>query len=264
MATFVRTRDIGILIDPGAALGPFRRGLTPHRLEIERLSAAWSVIKEKAASADVFIITHYHYDHHNPQEPAVFRGKELLIKDPERRINRSQRLRARYLLENIRGFPERIEKADGRIFAFGGTRVQFSDPVYHSRDRRLGFVIQILVAQGNERFLFTSDIHGAANNDCLPFITRSKASKIYMDGPPGGMTQQENLKTVLETPGLGILILDHHNTRDLKWRERCSDVLRKADTRRVRVLTAAEFMGVREEPLEALRESLYAGAKPQL
>ena len=259
MATFVRIRDLGILIDPGAALGPYRLGLPPHRLEIERLADAWSAIKRNAAQADALIVTHYHYDHHNPQEPDVFRGKDLLLKDAERAINRSQRLRAQYFLDRVQGLPKRIEWADGKTFHYGGTRIRFSEPVSHSKDRRLGFVIQVLVQEGNERFLFTSDIHGTVNDDCLPFIVKSQARTIYMDGPPSGTTPVENLRTVLHVPPLDTLVLDHHNTRELGWRARFADLFRDAEILEARVVTAAEFMGVEETPLEALREDLYAG-----
>ncbi|MEW6329676.1 MAG: MBL fold metallo-hydrolase, partial [Candidatus Micrarchaeota archaeon] len=65
MCTFIETKDVNILIDPGVALAPSRYGLPPHSLELERLAEHWRTIKEHARSADIMIITHYHYDHHN-------------------------------------------------------------------------------------------------------------------------------------------------------------------------------------------------------
>ncbi|RLG69602.1 MAG: hypothetical protein DRO07_01990, partial [Candidatus Iainarchaeum archaeon] len=62
MCTFVKTRDVKILIDPGVALGPSRYGLPPHPIEIKRREEHWQAIVKYAMQADVLIVTHYHYD----------------------------------------------------------------------------------------------------------------------------------------------------------------------------------------------------------
>ena len=75
MATFVETDDVKILIDPGVALGASRYNLSPHPLEYRKQIEQWSLIERKAKEADVLILTHYHYDHYNPDKPEIFKEK---------------------------------------------------------------------------------------------------------------------------------------------------------------------------------------------
>ena len=96
-STFVQTRDLSIIIDPAAALAPRRFGLPPHRVEVDRLYELASVIEEYLREADVVIITHYHYDHHDPGRIISldnYKGKLVIIKDPYNKINVSQKIRA--------------------------------------------------------------------------------------------------------------------------------------------------------------------------
>ncbi|HDJ38475.1 MAG TPA: MBL fold metallo-hydrolase, partial [Methanosarcinales archaeon] len=77
MATVIETDDLSILIDPGVALGPSRHRLPPHPLEIKRERELWQDINDHAARADVLVVSHYHYDHHNPEEPMLYGDKIL-------------------------------------------------------------------------------------------------------------------------------------------------------------------------------------------
>jgi len=72
MATFVETDDIAVLIDPGVSLAPSRYNLPPHPMEEQRMSETWAAIKEHAARSDILVVTHYHYDHHDPAEPEIY------------------------------------------------------------------------------------------------------------------------------------------------------------------------------------------------
>ncbi|HDO19729.1 MAG TPA: MBL fold metallo-hydrolase, partial [Thermoplasmatales archaeon] len=66
LAVYVETKDCRLIIDPSAALGPSRYGLPPHPLEIEALDKAKREIREIARECDLFVISHYHYDHYDP------------------------------------------------------------------------------------------------------------------------------------------------------------------------------------------------------
>ena len=101
MATFVETKDCKILIDPGVALGPRRYGLPPHPLEIEKLEEDWRNIVKYADKAQVMIVTHYHYDHHNPEYPEIYADKVVYLKHPTEKINYSQKKRAKYFLNRF-------------------------------------------------------------------------------------------------------------------------------------------------------------------
>ncbi len=171
MATFVETADCGIFIDPAVSLAPKRYSLPPHELEYRRMEEHREKIKEYAARADVLVITHYHYDHHDPFSE-MFKGKTMLIKHPAENINHSQKGRAGFFLNRVRGLPEVIEYADGREFSFGKTLLRFSDSVFHGTSGRLGFVIEVCIREGEECFFFTSDVEGPNTKEQTDFIIR--------------------------------------------------------------------------------------------
>jgi len=104
-SVLVKTPDVSILVDPGAA------GLQPgFPLSSEEKASlrekAYERILRYGSSSDVVIITHYHYDHHlHPSRlgemAKLFKGKTLLLKDPNQWINKSQRKRAFDFLSKI-------------------------------------------------------------------------------------------------------------------------------------------------------------------
>ncbi|HID43194.1 MAG TPA: hypothetical protein EYP30_05350, partial [Archaeoglobaceae archaeon] len=150
MCTYVETDDVRIIIDPSVALGPKRYSLPPHPMEYEREGELWNRIKEFLAKSDVAIITHYHYDHHNPDEPELFRGKKLLLKHPKEKINFSQRKRSAYFLKQLENIPESIDFADGKTYNFGDTLISISPPVFHGTSDKLGYVTEVCIDDGNE------------------------------------------------------------------------------------------------------------------
>ena len=78
MATLVETRDVTVLIDPSVRLGPYRYDLRPHPTEKARQKELWQRIRTAAKTANVLTVSHYHYDHHNPDAPSIYRGKILV------------------------------------------------------------------------------------------------------------------------------------------------------------------------------------------
>ena len=269
MCTVVEAKGIKIVIDPSVALGPKRYGLPPHEIEIRRKEKLWQRIRRETLNADVVIITHYHYDHHNPKEPEILAGRILLLKHPTMAINKSQMGRSAYFLERIRELenPPKIEFADSKTFEFEGVRISFSKPVFHGVDRRLGYVLEVCIDDGKRRFVYTSDVEGAVHEDQIAFVIESNPDVVFMDGP---MTYQprifgkvllerslENLSKLIERTGVKEIVIDHHLTRDLKWRSRVEDLFKKAEEHGVKVRSAADFAGLREELLEARRKELY-------
>ena len=98
----VKTPDVRVLVDPGAAAMQPSFPLPSHVKEELKLRA-YRAIEGAARRADAVIITHYHYDHHVRFDfpigaRAIYEGKVIWAKDPNCYINKSQWERARLLL----------------------------------------------------------------------------------------------------------------------------------------------------------------------
>ena len=270
MATLVKTKDCNILIDPGVALGPLRYGLPPHPLEVQRMDEHWGAVKKFAKKSDILIVTHYHYDHHNPNEPDIYRDKTVFLKHPEAKINKSQKGRANLFLERLGDLPKTLQYSDGKEFSFGATKIRFSNPVFHGTNSRLGYVTEVSIKEGDFGFVFTSDVEGPSVDEQAKFILDEDPDLVYLDGPMSYMLGYRyskaslaysisNIIDILEKTKIEKLIVDHHFLRDMNWKDRIKDVFITAAKQDVKVLTAAEYLGLENEMLEARREELYNG-----
>ncbi|MFC1571260.1 hypothetical protein ACFL31_01750 [Candidatus Margulisiibacteriota bacterium] len=261
MAVYVETADVKILIDPGVALAGNRNGRPPHPIEVELMKEEWAKIKSYAEKADVLIISHYHYDHHNPYEPTLYRDKMVYLKHPLQKINGSQKKRASFFFKQIGSLPKSIEYSDGRKFEFGKTTIEFSKPVPHGWDEKLGWVTQVLIDDGQTKFIFTSDVEGATRTSQSSFIILNDPDTCLIDGPLTymfGMSTKALGKIIKETKRLKTLVVDHHFARDPKWREKLADVYGAAKKRNVKLVCTAEFLGKKENLLEPFRKKLFA------
>jgi len=271
LATYVKTKDVGILIDPGVAIAPDRYGLKPTDLEFKKLKEMRKKINEYAKKADVITISHYHYDHYTPflddiyldskdYAKELYKDKILLIKHPTDHINKSQMQRARKFLECVKDIAKRIEFADNRTFKFGNTEIKFSPPFPHGKDDKLGYVLITTVKEGNFKFMHTSDTQGIVFDEIRDYIIKEKPNLIIIGGPPTYLMYRygkknlektnENLKSIVENTGAEI-ILDHHLLRDKKYREKIN----------IKFKTIAEFLGEKNILLEAYRKELSQGKK---
>ena len=268
MATFVETGDVKTLIDPGVSLAPSRYGLPPHPIEREREKGCWNTVKEYAKRSDILIITHYHYDHYNPNEPGIYEGKLAYIKHPTRMINRSQMWRSALFLSRLKGLPRRTEFADQREVTVQDTTIRFSKPVFHGTNQRLGYVLEVSITEGDERFIFTSDVEGPAVHDQVQFIIQESPQTLVIDGPMTYMLgyryslesldlANQNLVRIMEETDVKTIIIEHHFMRDLDCRSKIARVYEVADEKGIRVLSAAEYVGRPVEMLEARRRELF-------
>ena len=261
MATFVETPDVKITIDPGVALAPYRSKLPPHLLEVETLKKLWLKIVKFVRISDVIIVTHYHYDHYNPDQVWLFSNKILILKD-HYDTNYSQKTRGKRFFERVSPLARDCLIADGKSFQFGDTKIHISKPVSHGPGKRLGKVIQVAIERDSERFLFTSDIQGPSDETHMEFIRNVKPSILYLDGPPfyllgrvfPGHSYEKfitYLNEIADYKPLRTLIIDHHSLRIKNWRSFLKI------NRQVKIVSAAEFLGIKETLLEAYRKELY-------
>ena len=271
MATLVETPDVKILLDPSVRLAPYRFALPPHPTEETRQRELWRQIRAAAKNAHVLTVSHYHYDHHNPHAPSVFRNKIAFLKDGKFRINRSQRERAGAFVRALKAYPKEIQVADGNQMDFGGTELVFSPAVPHGYNDELGYVVMTRIAHGPDVFVHTSDVLGPPLKEQVSFLLEARPTVLYVDGPMTHMPENypeehtrrslANLIRVIRSTDVRTLILDHHILRDREWRPRMARVFEAAEEHGVTVQTAAEFRGKKIEQLEANRDRLY-GIEP--
>lgn len=269
MATVIETKDLRLMIDPGVALAPYRYGLPPHPLEIKRLNEAWNAIEESLADCSHVIITHYHYDHHEPESAHLLVNKTVYVKHPTQNINFSQRRRATFFLSRISEAGGSYDYADGREVRVGSTSIRISEPVPHGTDAKLGYVVMVSVHNGEEKVLYTSDVEGPSLESQLEVILRERAGMLIIDGPMTYMLGYRysyeslersinNLIRIMRETPVRVMILEHHLLRDLDYKRKIEPVIREAEARGIKLLSAAEFEGKPVEMLEARRRELYA------
>jgi len=262
MATIVELNEEKIFIDASAALGPSRYGLPPHRLEIEALQNAKRRIAELAKDCNYHVITHYHYDHHDPNE-SFYVGRKIFAKRIDSHINRSQQERGAYFKEVFEDKAE-IIYCDGEEYEIDAHKIKFSPPFPHGpHGIRLGYVIMVSI-ENKEKMLFASDVQGPVYEKAKDYIIEEMPDLLIMDGPPsyflGWRFSQENLEKaeknlmeIMEKTDC-MLILDHHLLRDIKYKERMKNLYEQYGDR---IKTFAEWNGMENNMLEARRNELW-------
>ncbi len=267
MATLVRTKQTTMLIDPGAALGPKRYGLPPDKVEWQRLWQLKEEIKKRLKEADIVVVTHYHYDHYDPEWAPLFKGKRVFLKDPERNINRNQAKRAREFLKRLAAAKVSWSVAEGQSLLLGETKIAFSPPLQHGPEPRFGAVVAVVVEEGGDRFLHSSDVSGPVQPEALEFMYQHQPRVIYIDGPGTYLGPRFGLEALEEASKALVrlvrdlrpeaLILDHHLLRDLSWKDWAAPVYEAALRSSTILTTAAGFMGQGDLLLEAERRKRY-------
>ncbi len=286
MCTLVETPDVRVLLDAGISLCPYRFNLPPHPIEFQTIVKLRKKIAEAADKSKIVTISHYHFDHHTPSyedwvvnwteanETArqIYQDKTVLVKNPKEKINPSQRQRAWTFQKTGGKYAEKLESADGKDFIYGKTKLRFSEAVPHgSQDLMLGWVIMAAIEYDCERFMFAPDIQGPMSSYTLELILKESPTVIMLGGPPfylGGfrvnIAQLEkglkNLERIIES--VPLVILEHHALRDESWKQKISEVSRRASNAGHSIVTAAEYSGNENYFLESKRKQLYLDFPP--
>src|SRR5262245_6011054 len=161
MATYVEAAGRRILIDPGATLAPSRFGLPPADAEWEALRRTNDRISAYATRAELIFVSHYHEDHFR-SDPATYRGRHVLLKDPRRMVQGQQARRAAELWKSLQS-KARVSIAEDSSERDMDLTLEVSPPLPHGLEgTTLGYVVALTVAEPAERqrFVFASDVQG--------------------------------------------------------------------------------------------------------
>ncbi len=274
MCTFVKTKKLNILIDPGVALGPRRYGLKPSEYELRSKQLYRDIICSVAKLTDIILITHYHYDHipfpkDLEMHEKVFKNKIVIVKHPKKSINKSQKKRAAKFLKIIENLASEIHYADNQSFNFGNITIDCSPPVYHGKEgTKLGWVTMYAIKDKSKTFIHGGDAQGIEDNNSAQWIIDEDPDILFIDGFPTYFIgfryskkdfekSKENIIKVMENTNVKQMIIDHHIARDKDFKSKLSDVFNCAKDNKVEILTAAEYLGVNNLFLEAYRKELY-------
>jgi len=183
MATYIETKDCKIFIDPSAALGPKRYGLPPCQKELEALFNTKQRIAEIAEKCDILTISHYHYDHYDPND-VFYKGKKVFVKDITKNINKSQKQRGTDFKEIAENICE-LDYCDDSKHQIGSTKIVFSPPFFHGPENvRLGYVLMTTIDDGEKKILHSSDVQGPVTKNAKEYILDQKPDLLIVDGPP--------------------------------------------------------------------------------
>ena len=266
MATYVEAGGTGLLIDPGATLAPQRYGLPPSGEEWDALKRANDRISAYAARARYVFVSHYHEDHFR-SDPATYAGRVVLVKDPRRMVTGAQARRAEALWKTLDG-PARIQAADGAAIVTQDFELHVSPPLPHGAvGTTLGYVVALTVVDHHEhqRLVFASDVQGPLSPVAAAWLINARPTTLYLSGPPSYVEREvgtaaidravDNLQRVLDATGCRV-IMDHHALRDPRFSTRFQKLWETG-----RVVTAAAYLGLTAQPLEARRDRLWAAVR---
>ena len=185
------------------------------------------------------------------------RRREILENGRKRFRNLCQVWVSNQWIKEPKEGPINVEFADGREFSFGATRIRFTKPLFHGIEYdRLGWVIGFVIERKGEKLLYTSDVQGPFIEDYAEWIISENPNIAIIDGPPtyqyGYMMTRTNFRRTLDNmiriineTDTDIIIWDHHLLRDIRWRERVSDVYKVARRKRRKLMVASEYFGKR-------------------
>lgn len=157
--------------------------------------------------------------------------------------------------------------ADGKTFRFGTTKIRFMKPMFHGIEfSRVGWVIPIVIEKESVKILYTSDLNGPIIEDYAEWIIKENPDVLFIDGPATYMIPYtlnminfrrsvENLKRIIRNVKAKYIFLDHHLTRDIRFRVRLKEVYELARKEK-KIITFSEFHG-----RKAIAEKVYLAKK---
>ena len=271
LSVFIETKDIRILLDAGVSLA-IRYRMLPHPLEYQALKEARERIRDYAKKADIITISHYHFDHYTQtyddidtkftwssieEAEQIYANKHILAKSISSKINYSQKKRGYLFAKAAKKFTDKLEFIDDTTIEFGSTTIEVSKPLPHGEDNTpLGYVLAYTIDDGDKRVLYASD-NQLISDDSFEYIKSRNADLIITSAVP---TYLKRLDDKVKEKGLEHLkalankmIVDHHILRE----EAMLLYIRKLGA-----YTFADYLGIKNNLLEANRRVLYSKYPP--
>ena len=132
----------------------------------------------------------------------------------------------------------------------------------------------MVVKEGTEVFLHSSDVSGPVEEEALSFIYTHCPGVIYIDGPGTYLGPRFGLEALKQAAQTLVrletdlkpetLVLDQKLLSDLSWRAFAAPVFEAAAQNGTTVTTAAGFMGQNDLLLEAERLNRYKKSRKSL
>jgi len=270
MCTYVQTPDISILIDAGVSCHT-GSGTLPHPLEYEALVRKRGEILSLSRDTDLVVVSHYHIHHFSlPVEDLstvfctaqmsdeIFSGKALFCKDPSSHVTRTQRMRGLDFHRVYGKSASTYEVVDGKSYDFGGTRISFSQPLWHGPEGTVqGYVVGTCIRDGEGCVVHASDVQ-MLNRGCVDWMLDQEPDVAIAAGPPFFDPErvgekEEKIATLFLrrlSEGVPRVVVDHQVLRSDDWPRFFENGGRN-------VMCAARFEGLKPLPLESMREELY-------
>ena len=253
-----------ILIDPGLALGYNRGGLLPHPVQVGVGAVIRNDILSCIDTATDIVFSHYHGDHIPLSAPNPFQlslGK-VISKDPDCRFwakpfsgdNVKRSLRAEALFKALEGRINTADEPPDDVLSFHG-------PFSHGPEgSRLGEVLITAVETPGGTLCHASDIQ-LMSDRAVEFIVELSPVFLIASGPPLYLDsilpddlERARQNALLLAEHVDVMVIDHHLFRSMEGYSWINEVRKNSGNT---ILTAAEFEGIPEHPLEAQRKMLY-------
>ncbi len=206
----VTTPDISILLDPGCALGPYKKFKIPHKLEYERLTHYTNKIVNKSRECNFFFISHYHHDHYKPNLSdemyidtsqklfkSLYSGKKVICKQYRNNTNQNQKQRGEKLHHDLTEIEVRSIRVGRDSFP--------EDSSFYQRNSHLSIKSEITDSFmiGDTHFIFPREfLHGIRMDGkeiyIQPVIIIYKRDFFYFFPDVQGIPSQRDYNTLIK------------------------------------------------------------------
>ena len=268
--TFVQCNGLNILIDPGLALANTRLGLCPTDNEMNAFFDYKNKIVDFAKRSDIIIVTHYHNGHYISSQDEIFEeiysNKIVICKDRRRKLDITQRNKGKEFEITVKKICKEYLIADASSFDFKGVKIKFSEPVWHGEERSMfGYVVMASITEKGFTFMYSSDIMGPVLESTADLIIKENPDLLFLCSAPThllgyGLSQsnfffiEKNIKKIIDgCKKTKTIIYDHYLIRDLNYMKYFSKYASWAKAKKIKFVTAAEFINMPIKQLEALR-----------